>query len=547
MLHRAIATIGSLTFVSRILGFARDMLIARTLGAGLAADAFFLAFRLPNLFRRLLGEGAFNAAFVPIFAQLLQKDGRERAVQFAASTFSILVLANLALLLLFELFMPLAFRVLAPGFAVGSERYVLALDLARIMFPYLMLITLAAQCAAMLNAVHHFGHAAVMPILLNVCMLASLLLFEGPEHHMAHVLAWSVTAAGVAQLGYIWISLRTVDLSLYPAKPARTPEIRRFFRLFGPGVLGAGVYQLNVTVDVILASLLGEGAISWLNYADRLNQLPLGVIGVALGTALLPMLSRQIKGEDWQAARRTQAEAIRIAMFVSLPATTAFAIMAAPIVSILFQRGAFTPHDSEMTARALQMFAAGLPAYMLVKIFSASFFAQQDTRTPVKVAMVGLGSNVALNVVFILLTAQGRCFDIWGGAVCGWTLPVLAPLLTGVPSHVGIALATSLSAWLSAFLLARRLQGTAIAPHWRDTGGYIIKVLAACAGMAAVVLGLLHVLVPYTGGASSLWRMAALGMAIGGGAGMYFMLAGALKIGNWKGLKAKLKRPAVAS
>jgi putative peptidoglycan lipid II flippase len=540
MLHRAVATIGSLTFVSRILGFVRDVLIARALGAGLAADAFFLAFRLPNLFRRLLGEGAFNAAFVPIFTQLLQKDGRDRAVQFAARTFSILFLANIVLLLLFELFMPLAFRVLAPGFEPGSERYLLALGLARIMFPYLMLITLAAQCAAMLNAVHRFGHAAAMPILLNLLMAGSLLAFSGDEHTMAHVLAWSVTAAGAAQLVYIWVSLRTVDLAMRPARPALSPEIRRFFRLFGPGVIGAGVYQLNVTVDVIIASLLGEGAISWLNYADRLNQLPLGVIGVALGTALLPLLSRQIKGEDWQGAHRTQAEAIRIAMFVAMPAATAFAVMALPIVHILFERGAFTGHDSAMTARALQAFALGLPAYMLVKIFSAGFFAQQDTKTPVKVAMVGLVSNIVLNLLFIVLTAQGKCFGVWGDEVCGLTLPVLA----GVPSHVGIALATTLSAWLSAFLLAILLQRTAIAPHWRDVGMYIFKVVGACAGMAAVVLGLLSLLAAYTDGESSLLRVAALSVAIAGGAGTYFVLAAVLKIGNWKGLKAKLKRPA---
>lgn len=539
MLHRAVATIGSLTFVSRILGFVRDVLIARALGAGLAADAFFLAFRLPNLFRRLLGEGAFNAAFVPIFTQLLQKDGRDKAVQFAASTFSILFLANIVLLILFEIFMPLAFRVLAPGFEPGSERYLLALDLARVMFPYLMLITLAAQCAAMLNAVHHFGHAAAMPILLNLVMAASLLVFSGTEHEMAHVLSWSVTAAGAAQLIYIWITLRTADLAMRPVRPTITPEIRRFFRLFGPGVVGAGVYQLNVTVDVIIASLLGEGAISWLNYADRLNQLPLGVIGVALGTALLPMLSRQIKGEDWQGAHRTQAEAIRIAMFIALPAATAFAVMALPIVHILFERGAFTARDSQMTAWALQIFALGLPAYMLVKIFSASFFAQQDTKTPVKVAMLGLCSNIILNLLFILLTAQGQCFGVWGGTVCGWTVPAL----TGVPSHAGIALATTISAWLNAFILAILLRRTAIAPHWRDVAGYILKVVAACAGMAAAVVVLLQALAVYTGGESSLLRVAALGIAIAGGAGTYFVLASVFKIGNWKGLKAKLKRP----
>jgi putative peptidoglycan lipid II flippase len=447
------------------------------------------------------------------------------------------------LLLLFEIFMPLAFRVLAPGFTPGSERYLLALDLARVMFPYLMLITLAAQCAAMLNAVHRFGHAAAMPILLNLIMTISLVVFSGSAHDMAHVLAWSVTAAGAAQLVYIWISLRTVDLAMRPARPALTPEIRRFFRLFGPGVVGAGVYQLNVTVDVIIASLLGQGAISWLNYADRLNQLPLGVIGVALGTALLPLLSRQIKGEDWQAAHRTQADAMRIAMFIAMPAATAFGVMALPMIRILFERGAFLGHDAVMTARALQAFALGLPAYMLVKIFSASFFAQQDTKTPVKVAMVGLVSNIVLNVLFIVLTAQGQCFAVWGGSVCGWTIPALA----GVPSHVGIALATTISAWLSAVLLALLLQRTAIAPRWRDVGVYIFKVALACAGMGAALAGMLQVLAPYAGGESSLLRAAALAMAIATGGGVYFALAAILKIGNWKGLLAKLKRPAVAS
>lgn len=516
MLARAVATIGSLTFVSRILGFVRDILIAKTLGAGLAADAFFLAFRLPNLFRKLLGEGAFNSAFVPLFSGLLQKDGKDKAVQFAAQAFSLLLVANLVLLAVFLVFMPLLLRVLAPGFEVGGPRYELAVELARIMFPYLMLITLASQCGAMLNSVHHFGHAAAMPILLNLIMSGTMLVATGSQAQVATQLAWSVTAAGVAQLLYIWVTLRTADLRLYPARPRQSPEVRRFFILFGPGVVGAGVYQLNVTVDMMFASVLGEGAISWLSYADRLNQLPLGVIGTAMGTALIPLLSRQIKAGDWGHALRTQAEAIRMGVFIAFPAMTAFLLMAVPMVRILFERGAFSPADSLSTAHALQAFAVGLPAYILIKIFSSSFFAQQDTKTPVKIAMLGLVMNVILNFAF------------------------MKPL-----GFVGVALSTSLSAWVNVFMFAYLLQKTPIAPHWGDVGGYILRVTAACLGMAGVVWGALHGLEPFLSHESSSMKAAALSGVIAAGGITYFALAMVMKIGDVRTLKQKLKKPAV--
>jgi len=432
-LVRAAATVGSLTLASRILGFLRDVLIAAVLGAGAAADAFFVAFKLANMLRRLFAEGAFNAGFVPLFARTLEQEGAEPARAFASHALTLMIAVLAAVVLAAELFMPWLVRALATGFDPGSERYLLAVELSRLTFPYLMLISLAALLSGVLNGIGRFAAAAFAPILLNLALVASIGLAVVTRRSAAHALAWGVLAAGFLQLGALFLVAARAGWRLRPRWPGPADRVRlaRLWRLVLPGALGAGVYQLNLVIDTWFASHLPTGAVSYLFYADRLVQLPLGLIGVALGTALLPLLARQLRAGREDAARHNFDRALELALLLSLPAAVGLATLADPIVLVLFERGAFDPTAADATAAALAAFALGLPAYVLIKVLATGFFAREDTKTPVAVAALCLIANV----VVILATI-------------------------GNLRHVGIALATSIASWLNAgllaFLLARR-------------------------------------------------------------------------------------------
>lgn len=432
-LVRAAFTVGSWTLASRILGFVRDLLIAAVLGAGAAADAFFVAFKLANMLRRLFAEGAFNAGFVPLFARTLEQEGKAPALAFASHALTLMIAVLAAVVLAAELAMPWLVRALATGFAPGSERYELAVALSRLTFPYLMLISLAALVSGVLNGIGRFAAAAFAPILLNVALVAALGLAVATGSSAAHALAWGVLAAGFLQLGALLLVAARAGWALRPRwpGPADRSRLARLWRLVLPGALGAGVYQLNLVIDTWFASHLPTGAVSYLFYADRLVQLPLGLIGVALGTALLPLLARQLRAGREDAARHNFDRALELALLTSLPAAVGLATLAEPIVLVLFERGAFDRTAAEATAAALAAFALGLPAYVLIKVLATGFFAREDTKTPVAVAAFCLLANVAV---------------------------ILATI--GSLGHVGIALATSTASWLNAgllaFLLARR-------------------------------------------------------------------------------------------
>ncbi|MDD9927265.1 MAG: murein biosynthesis integral membrane protein MurJ [Rhodospirillaceae bacterium] len=425
-LFRSIATVGGWTMVSRVLGFARDMLIANVIGAGLIADAFFVAFKFPNFFRRLFAEGAFNAAFVPLFAGRLTTDGKEAAVKFAAEVASVLGTVLLVFTLAAMLTMPWLMLGIAPGFTDQPDKFALTVDLTRLTFPYLTFMALVALMGGMLNSLQRFAATAAAPIVLNVVLIAVLL---GVRHGVlpdpGHALAWGVAAAGLAQFVWIALACKRAGIGFVPPRPRLTPGVKRLLVLMAPALLGAGVVQVNVVIDVILASTLSEGSVSFLYYADRVNQLPLGVVGVAVGITLLPLLTRQLRSGDAAAALGSQNRAIEFALTLTLPAAAALIAIPGPIVTVLFQRGAFDTASAEATAGALAAFAVGLPAYVLIKALTPGFFAREDTKTPVKVAVVAMIANV-----------------------------VLAVALMQVLAHVGIALATALSAWFNATALA---------------------------------------------------------------------------------------------
>jgi putative peptidoglycan lipid II flippase len=437
-LYRAFATVGGLTMVSRVLGFARDILIAATLGSGAVADAFFVAFRFPNLFRRLFGEGAFNSAFVPLFAKRLEGEGPAAARAFAEEALAGLLFVLLLLTALAEVAMPVLMYALAPGFSEVPEKFDLAVLLTRIAFPYLLCMSLVALLSGALNAMGRFTMAAAAPILLNVMLISALLLAAGlglnntPQSGI--VLAWGVAAAGLVQLAALWIAARRAGLYFRLRAPRLTADMKRLVKLGVPGLVSGGVTQFNLVVGTIIASLQA-GAVSYLYYADRLYQLPLGIVGVAIGVVLLPDLARNLRAGNHLSVMDNQNRSVEFALMLTLPAAAVLAVAAEPIIRVLFERGAFKVSDTLPTAAALAAFALGLPAFVLIKVFQPVFFAREDTRTPMRYAVWNMALNVTGSVaLFFLFRALG-----------------LMP-------HVGIAIATTLSGWVNVYLLWAALK-----------------------------------------------------------------------------------------
>lgn len=428
---KGILTVGGWTLVSRILGFARDMLIAAFIGTGPIADAFFVALKLPNLFRRLFGEGAFNAAFIPAFTGLLHTEGASAARRFAEEAFAVMAFWLGLLTITGEIFMPQLMIVLAPGFAETPEKFALAVTLSRITFPYLILICLAALVSGVLNGLERFTAASASYVLFNIISIACMLWMTPYVPTVGHALSWGVTISGVAQLGLLMLAVRRGGMALHIPRPRMTPQMRLLMRRMAPGLVGAGVTQLNLTVDVIIASLLPPGTVSVLYFADRVQQLPLGVIGTAVGTALLPMLSRQVRAGEAALAIGTLNRAIEYGLFLTLPAAAALTVCAQPVMLVLFGRGAFDMESVRLSSQALAAYALGLPAFVLVKILAPAFFARGDTSMPVKIGVGSVVLNLCLNVAF------------------------MAPL-----AHIGPALATSLAAICNlsglAFVLLRQ-------------------------------------------------------------------------------------------
>ena len=512
---RGILTVGGWTMASRLLGFARDMLIAALAGTGGVADAFFVANKLPNMFRRLFGEGAFNAAFVPEFTGLLATEGHQAAKVFAQQAISVLAFWLLGLTVLGEVFMPSIMHVLAPGFAAEPGKFVLAVDLARITFPYLILICLSALLSGVLNGLDHFAAAAAAPMLYNLISIAAMLLLTRYVPTVGHALAWGVSVAGVAQLALLAWATRRAGMPLSIPRPRLTRAMRVLLRRMGPGLVGASAMQLNQVVDVIVGSLLPPGAISLLYYADRVNQLPLGTIGAAVGTALLPLLSRQVRGPDPAAAIATLNRALEFALVLTVPAALALMVAGYPILSVLFGRGAFTQEAARLSSQSLAAYAVGLPFFVLVKVLAPAFFARGDTGTPVRIGMITLVLNFALNLALML------------------------PL-----QHVGPALATSLAAMFNVVALAVVLHRRGFLVADRRLRQRLPRMAVAAVAMAVTLWLVQRELFDPAALAGGL-RWAALAVLVGGGCAVYGaagLLLGAFDAGEL--LRRVRRRPA---
>lgn len=417
-LMRAMATVGGLTGLSRVAGFVRDILTASILGAGPIADAFFVALKLPNFFRRVTAEGAFSVSFVPVYGEVLEREGRDEADKFASNAFMMMLAVLSGFCLLAMVFMPFVISAVAPGFGDDAVRFDLAVELSRVTFPYLLAMSLVALLGGVLNAHNRFAPFAFAPVLFNVALISALLLADHFET-AGHALAWGIAAAGVLQFSWLMVAAVRSGFKLRIGWPRFTPRVRKVFALMGPGVIGAGVMHINLFADLIIASFLDTGSISYLYYADRLNQLPLGVVGIAVGTALLPMLSKAVSAGKGAEANALFNKALEYCFLLAIPAALALALFAQLIIGTLFERGAFDAVDTGVTAQVLVFYVIGLPAYITIKVFSTVHWAGQNTTTPVKIAVVATVTNIALS------------------------LALIKPLGVG-----GIALATGLTGWM---------------------------------------------------------------------------------------------------
>ncbi len=501
-LIRAATTVGGFTALSRVAGFTRDVLMARYLGAGFAADAFLVAFRLPNLFRSLFAEGAFSAAFVPmVAARMTIRSGRPApttaAEAFTAEALALLVPILLGFSTLFMLAAGPIVWLMTGGFEDGSpEKLALTTDLTRLTFPYLTLISIVALLGGLMNALGRFWLNAAAPILLNLTMISVLVAFGGSgEVATARALAAGVSVAGILQL--LWLAWGCHRAGVLPRLrwPRWTAEVAILMKRIGPAALGAGATQVNLLVSTLIAArLLPQGSVSYLYYADRLNQLPLGMIGIGMGVALLPTMARMVGAGNPAAAVHQQNRAIEFVLLLSLPAAFALVAAAEPIISALLQQGAFTRADTLGAAAALQAFSLGLPAYVLIKVLTPGFHARGDTRTPMRIALVAILANLVGNLSLI------------------WPF-----------GHVGIALATALAAWLNVGLLWWQLGRRGHYAADRGVRRAVPRMALAGMGMAALLWLLAPVLMPWTQGHAG-ERAAALVLLIGAGLVAYFGL-----------------------
>jgi putative peptidoglycan lipid II flippase len=502
-LVRGFLTVGGFTLISRILGFGRDVLIASTLGTGPVAQAFIVAFALPNLFRRFFAEGAFNTAFIPIFSKKLEagEDAGEFARDAAAGLATVLIVITLIAMAA----MPWLVLAMASGFA-GDERFTLSVDFGRIAFPYILFISLAALCSGVLNATGRFTAAAAAPSLLNILFLGSLILAPKMGWDTGKALVWTIPLAGMAQLAMVWVAARRAGITLTPRLPRLTPDIRRLAVIAAPAVLAGGVIQINLLVGRQVASYY-DNAVAWLYNADRLYQLPLGVGAIAIGVVLLPDLSRRLRNGDEVGGQYSFSRATEFALALSLPAAVALMIIPLPLVSVLFERGKFGPEDSAATALAVAVYGLGLPAFVLQKVLQPLYFAREDTKRPFQYALFAMVANAAIAIG-------------------------LAPII----GFSAAAIATTVAAWVMVFQLWRGSRAIGLAaqmdPSLRRRGP---RIVAASVLMGACLWGASWVMEPWFSLPG--WRYLALLALITTGIASYFSLGamiGAFRLSDFR-------------
>ena len=505
---RAAGVVAAATLLSRLFGYLRDMVMASFFGAGMAADAFIAAFRLPNLLRRLFGEGSLSIAFVPVFTEVLVNGDRQAALRMAASALKLLLICLSGVALIGFLAAPLIVRGVAPGFAELPERMALTVTLTRVMFPYVILIGLVALCMGILNVFGHFAAPAIAPVLLNLTMIAAAFgaaRFSDSQTVRVLGLAGGVLVGGVLQLALQLPYLIRHGVRFWRPSGLWHPALKRVGILMLPAIFGAAVYQINILVGTLLASLLPEGSVSYLYYADRLVQFPLGIFAQAAATAVLPSLSRQAAGGDHAGMGDTFGHAMSLVLFLTIPAMVGLILLREPIVALLFQRGHFDAQATRLTSDALLYYALGLWAFSAVRIVVAAFYAMQDTRTPVKTATIAIAVNILLGV-----------------------------LLMGPMRHAGLALATALASMVNLLLMVRVLRKRLGQIHWRRIAASCLKTLGASALMAGVVTLIGNGWFARSTSVGGLHLLAGTLAAIGGGMAAFAAAAWMLRIPEYR-------------
>lgn len=511
------ATVGTATLGSRLFGFVREMLMAAAVGTGPVADAFNAAFRFPNTFRRLFAEGAFNSAFVPLFAKEIEANGMEGARRFSEEVFGVLFTVLMALTIIMELSMPLIVRtVIAPGFVNDAVKFDNTVQLATIMFPYLACMSLAAMMGGMLNSLHRYFAAAIAPVFLNIILIGVLGAAWWKNFdplQVGYALSWGVMAAGFVQLAIVWIAVRHAGIKIGFRRPKMTPNVKRLLILALPAAITGGITQINLLINTNIASG-GDGVISSLAYADRIYQLPLGVVGIAVATVLLPELARALRGGHQVEAANLQNRSVEFVMFLTLPAAAALLVMAEPIVRFLYERGNFSPSATVTVAQILGVYGLGLPAFVLIKAFIPGFFAREDTRTPMIFAAISVVVNISLALTL---------FPLYGG--------------------IGIATAEITAGWVNAALLFGMLMWRG---HWQLDIPLLTRIprlIICAAAMAAVIYYALgHLQYELSSSASVIMRVGTLAGLVLASMVLYFGLAFLSGGANLAMIKRGLKR-----
>lgn len=491
-LLKSLAAVSSMTMFSRVLGFARDAIVARIFGAGMATDAFFVAFKLPNLLRRIFAEGAFSQAFVPILAEYKSKQGEDATRVFVAYVSGLLTLALAVVTVAGMLAAPWVIMVTAPGFADTADKFTLTTQLLRITFPYILLISLASLAGAILNTWNRFSIPAFAPTFLNISMIG-FTLFAAPYFHPPVLaLAWAVTVGGVLQLVYQLPHLKKIGMLVLPRVNFRDEGAMRVVKQMGPAILGVSVSQISLIINTIFASFLASGSVSWMYYADRLMEFPSGVLGVALGTILLPSLSKSFSSGNHDEYCRLMDWGLRLCFLLALPSAVALGILAKPLTVSLFQYGKFTAFDAAMTQRALVAYSVGLIGIIVVKVLAPGFYSRQDIKTPVKIAIVTLILTQVMNLAFI-----------------------------GPLKHAGLSLSIGLAACLNASLLYWQLRKQKIFTPQPGWAWFLTRLLISVLVMSAALVGMLYMMPDWSQG-TMVWRVMRLMAVVVVGIVAYF-------------------------
>ncbi len=477
-LIRSVFSFGSMTLISRVLGLVRDIVIARWFGASAATDAFVAAFKIPNFLRRLFAEGSFSLAFVPVLSEYKARNDHAALRSLIDATTGVLLAVLLVITAIGMLAAPWVIGLFAPGFREDPTQFALASDMLRVTFPYLLFIALTALAGGILNTLGRFALPALTPALLNISLIVAAIGFSGQFEEPIKALAWGVLVAGILQFGFLLPSLARHGVLPRPRPDFKHPGVRKILKLMVPTLFGSSVAQISLLLDIFIASLLFTGSITWLYYADRMMEFPLGLFGVALSTVILPTLSGLHADRQPERFRRTLDWALLLGVVVGLPAAAGLAVLADTVIIALFQYGAFDPESARMAALALMVYCAGLPAFMGVKILAPGYFSRQDTATPVKIAILALAVNMVLNVVFVLALAWWMAGGDFGDGL-------FATLSAHPGIHVGLALASVASAWLNATLLWRGLRKDGLAPSVPTV--QLLRVVVAGSVMALTI------------------------------------------------------------